>query len=217
MVLKKTCLTADGNRAQWRAVDANAATRRSDTRQSKKRGYPPLLAGKPLRNAGQKFASESGNAEKTTLDQLFRCARRMRDDVDRHYRRVMDRDGGCGEIRGARSATAHGEKCSFQDWASDFSDDLGRRDRRTDVGDECRAQFGCPSQAFIAGQSLVTWQNEPSSFCLFLCADGKSFAMARRRKADLNHEDTKDAKNSLCALRVFVVMIPSSWRLGAFA
>jgi len=36
MVLKKTCLTADGNRAQWRAVDAHAATRRGDTRQSKK-------------------------------------------------------------------------------------------------------------------------------------------------------------------------------------
>ena len=72
MVLKKTCLTADGNRAQWRAVDGHAAI--------EKRGYPPPLAGKPLRNAGQKFAPESGNAEKTTLDQLFRSARRMRDD-----------------------------------------------------------------------------------------------------------------------------------------
>ena len=71
------CRCACGNATQRHAV-------------SEIRGYPPLLAGKPLRNAGQKFASKSGNAEKTTLDELFRCAPPMRDASIRHYRRAMD-------------------------------------------------------------------------------------------------------------------------------
>src|SRR5262245_6914306 len=110
MVLKKTCLTRDGNRAQWRAVDAHAATRRSDTRQSKKGITRPLLAGKPLQNAGQKFASESGDAEKTTLDQLFRSARRLHDEIVRHEWCAKERELGFGGIRGAPRKTVHREK-----------------------------------------------------------------------------------------------------------
>jgi hypothetical protein len=64
------------------------------------RGFPPLWAGEPLRNAGRMFAPESGHADRIALEELSPGARRGPGDFGRPGGRVIQRGSRFGEFRG---------------------------------------------------------------------------------------------------------------------